>query len=125
MAQFKIDRAKNRMRFQDIMDECSGFQNVQEIDSFKEVHNDDFTSPEPEKYIPEKPEFYHQGANPPREETNNPSKTAKQQRFMGIARGVQKGTVSSKYSPAATKAAHSMTPSQVREFASHRSKKHK
>ena len=44
-----------------------------------------------------------------------PAKTEKQKKFMGVARGVQKG--STKGSPEAKKAASSMTAKQVKDYA--------
>jgi hypothetical protein len=43
--------------------------------------------------------------------------TAAQQRLMGIARGVQKGETSPKYSPQATKIAKTIAPSDLHTIA--------
>jgi len=43
--------------------------------------------------------------------------TSKQQKLMGIARGVQKGETSAKYSPQATKIAKTIEPSDLHNIA--------
>jgi len=43
--------------------------------------------------------------------------TASQQKIMGIARGVQEGTVSPKYSKAATRIARDIEPSDLHNIA--------
>lgn len=46
-----------------------------------------------------------------------PSKTDKQQHFMGLALAIKLGKVPSSKSPAAAKAAREMSTTQLREFA--------
>jgi len=50
-----------------------------------------------------------------------PAKSKAQQKFMGLVRGIQKGTAK-KASPKARKAAKSMTPKQVKDYASTKTK---
>lgn len=46
-----------------------------------------------------------------------PAATEKQRKLFGIARAIQKGETSARYSPTAAKVAKTVNPEKVREFA--------
>ena len=100
-----------------LLEKTYGWDRPGELDSIPSKTGDQTLMPDSSKRTMEKPPHYHQGGTYAREETNNPAKTKSQQKLFGIARGIQKGEVSSDYSPQANKIAKTVSSKTVKEFA--------